>query len=136
MENVEEEQEGSFFIIDGKEVPDEEGILSALLNNNVVFANEFYYSYEKDGKSQGKTTVLFVICNDIFGWAVADSEDLPNSEIGNLYKMYIADSEWGAAKWCALRRNWKPQKPCIDLMKQSGSWDERMEALPPNEWGE
>ena len=74
---------------------DEEEALSVLLKNGVLFCNERKYSREKDGKTEGSTIVLFVICNDIFAWACADAEDLPLNELPNLYKMWLNDNVWG-----------------------------------------
>lgn len=139
-----------FFTVDGKEYCDEELALSYLLKDGTLFCNqrsflEIELIADKDGvvtgskpsdKIGGSTTILFVNCNDLFSWGTADSEDLPNDEIGTLYRMHVADPKWGTAKWCCFRRNMKPQKPAIVKMKEDGSWDEKMEVLPANEFGE
>lgn len=137
------EESKAFFDIGGKEYCNESFCLSRLLADEVLFCNERDYleiefiSDEKGvikGSRPGKevggsTTLLYVNCNDIFAWGCADAEDLPTSEIGNLYKMHIADPSWGSAKWCCIRRNTKPQDPVIKYMKEAGVWDEKMEAL-------
>jgi hypothetical protein len=128
------EEEHVFFTIDGKEYCNDELALSILLKNDVLFCNQRYYSQKSDGKSEGSTIVLFVICNDIFAWACADAEDLPCSEIPKLYRMWEKDKIYGPSKWCCVRRNEKPQKPVIECMKKEGVWDDTMEKLPDNSY--
>jgi hypothetical protein len=113
---------------------DEDLALAELLKAGVLFSNSRNYSREHDGKSEGHTIVLFVLCNDVFAWACADAEDLPLNEVENLYKLWKAEGHNGATKWCCFRWNEKPQKPVADLMKQDGVWDEKMEALPDNHY--
>lgn len=129
-----EEQKAFYTDSDGIERCDIEIALSELLRDGVVFANERNYCREKNGKSEGSTIVLFVICNDIFVWGCADAEDLPIEEVGNLYKMHKADDLWGVAKWCCHRRIEKPQPPVEKMMRKDGSWDAAMENLPENQF--
>jgi hypothetical protein len=42
------------------------------------------------------------------------------------------EPRWGAAKWCAIRRDQKPQPPVIRRMKEDGVWDDVMESLGEN----
>lgn len=119
-----------FWDYEGKEQCLESLALARLLIDDIVFANEREYIWE--GKVRGSTTLLYVVCNDIFAWGCADAQDLPNNEIPNLYKMHMADKEWGSAKWCCIQRQQQPQPPVVSGMKKSGSWDEAMEALPSN----
>ncbi len=88
----------------------------------------------EDGKSDGHTIVLFVLCNDIFAWGCADAEDLSLDEVEGVYKMWIKDKIWGPTKWSCLKRKEKPQDPVQKHMKRDGSWDEAMEALPENHY--
>lgn len=121
-----------FYKVDDEEYVDEELALSILLKEGVLFSNCRYYSMTSNGMTDGRTVVLFVLCNDIFAWGCADGENLPYEEISNLYKMWEKDKKWGAAKWCCIQRNEKPQNPVVKLMKENGSWDEQMEKLPDN----
>lgn len=121
-----------FFTIDDKEYCSEESILSILLNNNVLFCNQRYYSLLPDGKSSGQTIVLYVVCNDVFGWACADAEDITLNELLTLYKMWEADKVWGPAKWCCLKRNLKPQAAIEKIMKEDGVWNNQMDCLKEN----
>ena len=106
--------------------------LSILLKEDILFCNERRYAEYNNDKLLGSTIVLFVLCNDIFAWGSADSEDLPLNEIQNLYRMWEKDEKWGSAKWCCLRRKEKPQYPVAEAMKKDGSWDDEMEKLPEN----
>jgi hypothetical protein len=124
-----------FYIVDGKEYCDEEKALAILLAEEVCFVNERDYVHPiswTEGKIQiaGSTTIVFVICNDLFYWGTADAEDLPHDEIGKLFKMWYADKRWGPDKWCCFRRNLRPQVPIVKMMKEAGVWDDAMEALP------
>ena len=112
-----------FYTIEGKEVCDEEVAVSILLKEGILFCGEV-----------GKTITIHVLCNDIFAWGCADSENLPLNEVSNLYKMWKQDSKWGSVKWCCLKRKEKPQFPIVEAMKKNGSWDDMLEQLPPNKY--
>ena len=124
-----------FYTIDGKEYCNEELALSILLKDDILFCNDRQYVEFKDPTIiRGETIVLFVLCNDIFAWGLADGEDLPLGEVGNLYRMYEQDPKWGTAKWCCFRRKEKPQYPVAEAMKRDGSWDNEMEKLSENHY--
>jgi hypothetical protein len=76
-----------------------------------------------------KSTSLNVICNDIFAWGCSDAETISYDDIQGVYDAWIANRLWGPAKWCAIKRNLKPQAPVIEAMKKAGVWDESMDAL-------
>jgi len=110
----------------------EEGpALAHLLLNEVVFLNSPWWLKDVPEPVKDATNV-FVDCSDVFAWACADAETLPYSEIENVYRLWRADPQWGAAKWCAIQRKQQPQKPVIDRMKKAGVWDTIMENLGPN----
>ncbi len=110
----------------------EEGqALARLLAEEVIFLNSHWW--EKDWPERArKITSLNVNCNDIFAWACADAEEVEHGEIQALYDLWLKDRTWGAAKWCAIKRNQKPQPPVIASMKKAGAWDDAMEALGAN----
>ena len=118
------------FDVNGREECDEEAALSWLLARGVLFSNSRDCIF--DGKPEGHTVVLSVLCSDVFGWGCADGEDLPHSEIVNLFKMVRDDPEWGAVRWCCLRRNMQPQYAIKRDWVNSGKWDDVLEALPEN----
>jgi hypothetical protein len=108
-----------------------EQALARLLAEEVIRINNYWLKSEWPEHVR-KLTALQVGCNDIFAWGCSDSEELEYKEIRSLYDMWHADREWGAAKWCAIKRKQQPQRPVIDSMKAAGSWDATMEALGEN----
>lgn len=131
-------EESMFVTVDGEEYCDNERALACLLHDGVCFTNErpYFHPFKQSpdrSAADGNTVVIYVNCNDVFMWACADAEDLPQSEIGNLYRMWEADKKWGPIKWCCQQRDLQPQKPMADAMKAEGSWDDEMERLRPNE---
>src|SRR5438876_149354 len=103
--------------VDGKQYVCEEGVIAALLDEGVCYVS---------GSDPHAT--IFVGSNDIFYWGTADGDDLPTSEIANLYWAWKADSKWGSTKWCAKQRNLRPQWPIARDMIADGAWDESMNA--------
>jgi hypothetical protein len=83
-------------------------------------------------KEETPTVVLFVNCNDTFGYACADAEPLMLEELVDLYKKYKNDSKWGVTKWCCKKRNMRPIGEIREDMKEEGSWEEWMDSLSPN----
>lgn len=108
---------------------DEELAIASLLRDGVLFVNSADYSYE--GKRAGHTTMLFVLCNDLFIPA-ADSQDLPIGQIEELYLANQADPDWGVALWVARQRNMQPWSRVKNRMIKKGVWSEEREKLPLN----
>ena len=129
MGTGENQEEELFFTINGKESCDEDKILSILLKDGVLFSNEGEIT-GYDGGIKTHTVVLYVLCNDLFYWACADAEPIRYHEIGQLYKAWEANKNWGTDKWCCMKRNLQPQEPIVEAMKKDGFWDEELEALP------
>lgn len=123
-----EDQEGMRKVIEAK--IGAEPMLADLLSAGVLFCNERDYLW--NGEKAGASIILFVICNDLFVWGSADAEDLPLSELKNLYRMWKKDMTWGSDKWCCKRRNLQPQEPVIEKMKAQGAWEKWMDELPSN----
>lgn len=94
--------------------------LAHLLIEGEIFCNNGWW-HEKEGNHWPKDSItLHVICNDIFAWACADSEDITYSQIGDLYEMWQKDPMWGTAAWCIKKRKQMPQKPVLDRMTKAG----------------
>ena len=77
-----------------------------------------------------KTIELHVICNDLFYWGCADSEQFSIYELEELHKAYKSDDKWAIDKMCCSKRGLQPQVPIVEKMKQDGMWNETLEALP------
>lgn len=110
------------------DVPDEpktifenDKALAVLLLNEVIIINSHWYEKEMPEKFQ-KSINACVVCNDIFSWGSADCEDLPFSEIENLYKMWRMDPVWGSAVWCMIQRKELPQAPVAKTIDALGIW--------------
>ena len=129
---IEDTNDPNIFLIDGVENYDEEGMVLYLLQKGRLLCNGRKYLDEK-GVVYPETIVLFLICNDTFGWACADAEEIAYNELPELYKAVKADERYGDTKWVCKKRNLQPQQPLIEIMKEAGVWDEAMEALPKNE---
>lgn len=112
---------------------DEEAALSDLLKEGILFCNYRFYSRLKEGKSDGQTIVLFVVANDVFAYACADAEDLPLTELHNLYTLWKNHGPNGVIKWLAIQRNEKPLNSIVENLKKSGLWDSNMEKLCENQ---
>ena len=115
-----------FFDMDGKDFVVESNAIAILSFYEVVFP------YYKDGHM-----CLAVNCNDVFAWACADAESIESEEeLIALTKEVIKDTKYGSVKWVAKKRNCKPQRPLINVMKSDHLWCDEMESLPPNLYGE
>ena len=110
---------------------DEEGMISYLLDEDVLFCNSRKY-IDLDGKETPSTIVLFVNCSDIWSWACSDAEEIDTEELPELCERYMIDKKWGIVKWACQKRNMRPQKPIRDDMKKEGVWCKMMENLSPN----
>lgn len=66
-------------------------------------------------------------CNDLFYWACADSEPLPEDDILPFYRAWKAGKD---TEWVCVRRNLRPQVPIVERMKERGEWTDVLEALP------
>jgi len=113
---------------DGDVVFYEGRALGVLLIEEQVIVNGFV-RHADIGKEEIR---LFVLCNDIFAWGLADAEPFTFGDIQSVYDAYAADPSWGTVRWCCIRRNEKPQRPVERAMRMEGRWDDVLEALPEN----
>lgn len=121
-----DEEQDVVFNYDGRDIIVESTAIALLSFHEVVFP------YFKDD-----TCCLAVTCNDVFAWACADAEAVESEEeLISLTKEFLKDKKWGYVKWVSKKRNMKPQRPLIDMMKGCDSWDDEMEKLPSNAYGE
>ena len=130
-----------FFDINGEIVPNETDILAKLLDDGVLFCNNFTIISDRknsDDKPEiiGKTITLFVNCNDVFAWGFADSEDVVETDLKSLFELHMQNPKCGSTQWVCIKRNEKPQRPVIKWMKENNGWNETLEALPNNKYDE
>ena len=111
---------------------EKEKALARLLAEDVIFLND-HWREDDWPESARKSPSLNVICNDVFAWGCSDAETIYYDDIQGVYDAWIANREWGPSKWCAIKRNLKPQAPVIEAMKKAGVWDESMDALEDNQ---
>jgi hypothetical protein len=128
-----EEIRGTYKSADGTEIPwfDENAALGHLLLDEILFCNQCKY-VEIDGTATQFTTVIFMLCNDVFMWGCADGEPLLNDDIEPLFMMWHENKKWGPTRWVCIKRNEQPQGPIVRDMKIDGAWDAVMDALPAN----
>ena len=55
-----------WFDIDGKKVPNDEAMLSKLLDENILFCNSRVYVDPHSKERAEETIVLFILINDVF----------------------------------------------------------------------
>lgn len=93
-----------------------EDYLMYLLAEDCIFSNNGHWdeNWPKD-----KIT-LHVICNDIFLWGCADSEDISYSDLAVLYELHRKDPHWGIASWCIKKRKQRPQSSVEKAMIEAG----------------
>lgn len=122
-------EEVYFQLSDGKVGYNEEIMVAEMLADYILWVGPAKDVY--NGRDPEETTSLSVMCSDTFAYACADEEPLPFEEIPNLYKMYKEHGDWGALRWCALRRGVQPLPEIVELMKKNNAWDLELEALTP-----
>lgn len=98
--------------------------LSTLMLSYLVLSNLAYIGpVNDDPKTDTHARISFeVVCNDVFCWGCADSQECPFHEISNLWDHYNLDPIWGTAVWCIKQRKVPPQKPVYDYIKKDGIW--------------
>jgi len=127
------------YIIDrrnGKEVPVEENMITVLWENDILYELPVRYVDEEGNKQE--TIGLYVNCNDVFWWAVADCEPIPYDEIQTLYELCFNENgekkRFGSVIWACLKRGMRPQHPIEDEIKKEGAWTPELESLPVRDY--
>ena len=119
-----------WFNIDGKQVPNEEAMLSKLLDECYLFCNSRVFLNE-DGTRGEETIVLYILCNDVFAPA-ADAESLTLSELPTLFSLFESKDSYGVIEFVSLRRKLQPRKRVKERMIKAGFWTEQLESLEQN----
>lgn len=101
----------------------EDAALTFFLIKGIVFINNGWWNEEEGNPWPKDAITVHVGCNDTFGYACADSEDISYSELLELYSMYKKDPNDGVTAWCIKKRKQLPIKPVEEWMRKAGIWD-------------
>lgn len=93
-----------------------EEILRLLLLEDIVFINNGWWQkgWPVDAIS------VHLNCNDTFGWACADAEDVKYSDLKEIFEFYCRDEVWGPTAWCIKKRKMMPIPPVSERMQKAG----------------
>jgi len=119
-----------YFCIEGKKMPNYEAMVAYLLDQDILFLNNYQYFQDWNNQMGDKTMCLFVNCNDVFAWACADAESVTLTELPHLFELVQKNYVWGSTIWTCLKRKRQPQKTIKDRMVKLGIWTEELENLP------
>jgi hypothetical protein len=116
---------------------DENKALAYLLLNDIVFLNniDLSKSHSHYYDKPTYTTVVYVLCSDVFSYCCADAECISSSdggldsEIYLLYKYCKENPYFGHIKFCALKRKMRPLKEIVERMKNADYWCDELEKL-------
>lgn len=114
---------------------DEDEAILQLLSDGILFSNfRTYSSDDKKLANDGKTIVLFMMCNDVFAWSCADAEDVSSTEdLKSLYDYCEKYGAWeGSAIWVCMKRKQKPQIPVVKMLKDKNAWPIELDTLQDN----
>jgi hypothetical protein len=68
--------------------------------------------------------------SDLFDWGYSDAEKITDHDmLREAHRHWKADPAWGLLKWQCQREGRRPQQPVEKSMRESGAWDESMEAI-------
>lgn len=111
----------------------EEDMAAKLLKEGALFINSRkYIASFPDEPLQivgPETLVLFVACNDVWDYAIADAEHVTMDELPDLYRAHIQNPQFGSTAWACKKRERRPIPPLEGAMREAGCWDDEMEAL-------
>lgn len=120
-------------IIDTDPYVSEENMAARLLEEGALFVNSRCYVASFPDELQQiigpETLVLFVACNDVWDFAVADAEHVTMDELPDLYRAHIQNAQFGSTVWACKKRKRRPIAPLEVAMRNAGCWDDELEAL-------
>lgn len=103
-------------------------IYAALAIQEVIF----FRNDPKPGSNEYSTRAV-VSLGDIFFWGSSYVSDAATYEIVDLYWQLRKDPQWGSVRWAARREQKRPKIQFVQRMKDSGAWDDELEAIPANQ---
>jgi len=92
-----------WYVIDGQRVPNEESMISKLLDDNILFCNSRKFLDPFSNEVREETLVLFLNCNDCFVPA-ADAECLTSQELPDFFSLYEKLGDWATVEFVARKR--------------------------------
>lgn len=101
---------------------DDNFALQELLQDNIVFLNNHWWKIEWPDEAKDSFSVN-VLCSDAFGYATADAEELPYSELESLYRHWLRDPTWGSVVWVIKQRKTMPLLHIVEKIVEKGIWD-------------
>lgn len=111
---------------------DDSRALAELLYHEVCYTNCHWYEKEWPKEAQ-EIISIYVNCGDVFAWGCADSEDLKDTELKNLWQMWNKDHYYGPMVWACIQRNEMPQKSVAEaIRKNCTEWNIDELGLRPN----
>ena len=82
-----------------------------------------------------RNVMLLYDTSDLFAWGYSCWERIEDdTQLKQVYDAWKADPQWGIRIWECKRQMKRPQAPVERLMREVGSWDSEMDALPENEY--
>jgi len=130
---IKEEIDREYWFDENKTEPNEEAMISKLLDDLILFPNTRKYICIS-GAPKKDTIVLFVNCNDVFAWGCGDAEPITLDEIVDLFRLYELNPHCAVVQWVCVKRNEKPQAPIIKFLKEKNRWNDILENLPENQY--
>ena len=77
----------------------------------ILCATEFDNCGDVFWKSENDVLSLYILCNDLFWWGVADAELVTEENINILEQSYQDSPDNGGILFCCRSRKMRPQKP-------------------------
>jgi hypothetical protein len=112
-------------------IPDIEAMVATLLDDLILTIDKKTY-LDAESRIQKEAIGLFVICNDIFAWGVADAEEITLEELPELFELSEKNKYAGVVQWLCTKRNQQPQISVVKSLKEENYWNDVFENLPPN----
>lgn len=115
--------DGDYYLI-------KENAVASLIHEDIIFiGGKFGLFFDPEDPDDGQVA-LWINCNDLWCWGMADGEPLEMRDIEGLYIASCEPCMFSVVKWVCKRFKRRPMPEIISDMKAVGEWDDEMEALP------
>lgn len=102
--------------------------VASLLSDEAVFVGGMSPFIKGDNDEHHAT--LWINCNDLWAWALADAMPLEMRDIEGIYVACANPAPFSFVSWICKRYRRRPVPEIARDMKAAGVWDEEMEDLP------